>query len=67
MTKEQRQFHERMNDEIVDSLERLKHEFDISSADTKSDSDDWQILRGAMKRLLLAAYARNHSWIDEAA
>lgn len=65
MTKEQREFHERMNDEIIQTFATLYHEFDVGPADLKPDWADWQILRSDLKGLLLKAYERNHSWISE--
>lgn len=63
MTNEQRQFHTRMNTEIVSALLNLRHEFDVTPQDVRPDAVEWQILQSTLKTLLLSAYARNHSWI----
>jgi hypothetical protein len=65
MTNEQRQFHSRMNEEISGALDGLRHLFDIDPRDIDpADRPEWDILRSNLKGLLLKAYARNHSWIN---
>lgn len=64
MTSEQREFHQRMNDEITDALVGLAAGFDIHGKDREPDTADWHVLRSDLKDLLLRAYARNHPWIN---
>lgn len=66
MTREQREFHERMNAEIAGALDNLKHEFDVTPRDIDpEDRPEWDIIRANLKALLLKAYTRNHSWIAD--
>lgn len=68
MTKEQREFHERMNEAISTSLDYLRNDFDVSERDIDpADRPEWQVLRSTLKGLLIKAYARNHPWINEPA
>jgi hypothetical protein len=66
MTKEQEQFHRRMNAEINGALDSLRHEFDVQLSDIdKADKPEWDVMRSTLKSLLFKAYARNHAWIEE--
>lgn len=66
MTKEQRLFHERMNDEIIAAVDNLRHEFDIRPIDLSADDkSELLVIRSNLKGVLLKAYTRNHNWIAE--
>lgn len=65
MTKEQQQFHERMNAEIKGALDGLRHEFDIQTRDLGPEGvAELDVIKGNLKELLFKAYARNHSWVE---
>lgn len=68
MTKEQRDLHQRMNAGITTAIGQLMYDFDIENRDLGLDGlGEINVIRADLKKVLLAAYARNHSWIEEAA